>query len=101
MSTTSSKPPFIAHLGVFKTEPGLYDYTVTVDGRDDALLEGRGLASIRQALEAGAQMTGPITALEVSYRGVTAGTFTLARLPRDAEPIAGHLVETFAAVMAG
>ena len=90
----------IARLSVSKTEPGLYDYEVSLDGRPgEPLLMDTGFASIREAIESGANLTGPITALEVSYRGVVAGTFTLARLKRDAEDVAMHAVETYAAVM--
>ena len=90
----------IARLSVSKTEPGLYDYEISVDGRPgDPLLMDTGFTSIREAIESGANLTGPITALEVSYRGVVAGTFTLQRLLRDADSVAKHLVETYAAVM--
>jgi hypothetical protein len=86
----------IARLSVSKTEPGLYGYEVSLDGRPgEPLLMDTGFASIREAIESGANLT----ALEVSYRGVVAGTFTLARLKRDAEDVATHAVETYAAVM--
>ena len=97
----------VAHLNVWKTEPGFYAYAVRVDGRDDVLLGHDGLMSIRQALEVAShefdgpesQTPSPITALQVSYRGITGGTFTPARLARDAEAIAQRLVETYAGVM--
>ncbi len=90
----------IARLCVFKTEPGLYDYEVSLQGLPgESLLTDSGFASIREALESASHLTGPITALEVAFRGVSAGTFTLARLNRDAEEIAKHAVETYAAVM--
>jgi hypothetical protein len=93
----------VAHLNVWKTEPGFYAYSVRVDGRDDELLGYDGLKSIRQALEVASHELdapkAPITALQVSYRGITGGTFTPARLARDAESIAQHLVDTYAGVM--
>ncbi len=92
----------IAHLGIWKSDPGSYAYTITVDGRDDVLLAGEGFSSMADAIGHAARdigSEGPITACEVSYRAITGGTFTPARLRRDAEDIAKHLVETFASVM--
>ncbi|MCK9687342.1 hypothetical protein [Scleromatobacter humisilvae] len=89
--------PLVGRLSIFKTEPGLYDYEMTCEGQD--LLVGGGFNSIVAAIEAGADITGPVTALEVAYRGIVAGTYPLRRLAVDAEAIARHAVETYAAVM--
>lgn len=86
----------IGRLCVFKSGPGLYDYELTCDGQ--SLLSGDGFGSIREAIQAAADITGPITALEVAYGGITAGTFTLYQLRASAEQIAQHAVGTYAAV---
>ena len=58
-------------------------------------------ASIRLALESAAFIAAPLAkALEVAYGGVTAGTYTVARIRRDAEAIAAHMVEIYAGVTA-
>ena len=93
----SNSAVVIGRLSVFKDEPGLYRYALTCEGQ--AIFDGDGYSSIREAIEAGSDLTGPITALEVAYGGVTAGTFTLQRIRVSAEEVAQHAVDTYAAVL--
>ncbi len=86
----------IATLGLFQMQPGLYEYQVTCNGQE--LFADEGFNSIASAIGAASDVTGPITAMEVAYRGIVGGTFPLHRLRTDTNAVADHLVATVASV---
>ena len=58
-----------------------------------------GFASISEAIEHAADITGDILGFEVSYGGLSVGTYPLAELLRtSAESIAQRAIETVAAL---
>ncbi|MGN6828950.1 hypothetical protein [Paucibacter sp. M5-1] len=83
---------FIPRLDIMRMQPGLYEYRLTHQGQ--AMLSGAGLASIREAIEEAADITGDILGFEVGYAGVTVGTFPLDELQASAEAIAHRAVQT-------
>ena len=86
----------IATLGIFQMQSGLYEYQVGCNGQE--LFSDAGFTSIESAIGAASDVTGPITAMEVAYRGIVGGTFPLHRLRADANAVADHLVATVASV---
>jgi hypothetical protein len=87
----------IVTLGIFQMQPGLYEYQVACNGQE--LFSDAGYESIESAIRAASDVTGPITAMEVAYKGIVGGTFPLHRLRTDASAIAKHLVATMASVL--
>ena len=87
----------IATLGIFQMQPGLYEYQVGCNGQE--LFADAGFNSIESAIGAASDVTGPITAMEVAYRGIVGGTFPLHRLRTDTRAVADHLVATVASVL--
>jgi hypothetical protein len=83
---------FIPRLDIMRMQPGLYEYRLTHQGQ--AMLCGAGLASIREAIEEAADITGDILGFELGYAGVTVGTFPLEELQGSAEAIAHRAVQT-------
>lgn len=81
----------IPHLSVTKMAPGLYGYAITYGGQE--LLADEGFESISSAIYSAADITGPILGFEVSYSGVTAGTFPLDYLRADSQEVASRAVE--------
>lgn len=87
----------IATLGIFQMQPGLYEYRVSCNGQE--LFADAGFDSIESAIGAASDLTGPITAMEVAYRGIVGGTFPLHRLRTDTNVVTHQLVSTVASVL--
>lgn len=87
----------IATLGIFQIQPGLYEYQVRYNGQE--LFANAGFDSIESAIGSALDLTGPITAMEVAYRGIVCGTYPLHRLRTDTKSVAEHLIATVASVL--
>lgn len=92
------QPPrdgLIFRLDISRLEPGLYESHLSYEGQQ--IDEPTGYPSIRAALEDAAGVTGDVTGLEVAYRGLVVGTYTLEAVRSEAEQIAKRAVATHAA----
>jgi hypothetical protein len=86
----------IPRLDIIKLKPGLYEYRMSDGGHE--FMNDAGFASIREAIEAAADITGDIRGFEVRYEGLTVGTYPLALLQDSAESVAQQAVETLASL---
>jgi hypothetical protein len=92
------QPPrdgLIFRLDISRSKPGLYESRLSYG--DQEIDEATGYTSIRAALEDAAGVTGDVAGLEVAYRGLVVGTYTLEAVRSEAEQIAKRAVATHAA----
>ena len=87
---------FIPSLDIKKLQPALYEYRLSHGGQE--MFTEAGFASISEAIEHAADITGDILGFEVSYGDLSVGTYPLAELRTSAESIALRAVQTVAAL---
>lgn len=90
-----SRDGLIFRLDISRLEAGLYESRLSYG--DQEIDEPAGYPSIRAALEDAAGVTGDVAGLEVAYRGLVVGTYTLETVRSEAEQIAKRAVATRAA----